>query len=124
LTDVESDNFKIYITWLPILGPDNSDTATLRTSEFHDDRLTYFWDGGRLTQNRWQQVLNLKSKPWDSYFLYGASAHWRTGITPPDLWQHKLGIFRTIAPRFNKVQMEKYIKEKLTEVKVVDSKTK
>lgn len=113
LADIKGDHLRIYIAWVPILRGDNSESAAQRSDEFYDKRLSYFWDGGKLTMSRWRQIMQLRAAPWDSYFLYGSKANWRIGVTPPEIWQHKLGVFRTVAPRFTRESMENLILERL-----------
>ncbi|MGH8014749.1 MAG: hypothetical protein ACREBV_01000 [Candidatus Zixiibacteriota bacterium] len=46
----------------------------MRSSEFDDSRVTYFWDRYKLTGAEWQEVLAIDDVAWDVYFLYDRNA--------------------------------------------------
>lgn len=89
--NIPAENLKVYIVWLPALRSDNKSAAARRSSEYQDKRLSYFWDGNRITGKTWQRVLGIERMAWDVYFLYGAAARWKNEPTPPDFWMHQLG---------------------------------
>ncbi|MBN4080784.1 hypothetical protein JYT44_00325 [Caldithrix abyssi] len=92
LSTVSDDRVRAYIVWLPILGTDNRSWSEKRSSEFHDDRLTYFWDADRLTGESWKKMFDdLQRTAWDIYFLYGAEAQWQGQPAMPDFYMHQLG---------------------------------
>lgn len=90
MNNVDNDNLRVYIIWLPTLRSDNKVEAVLRTQEFNDDRLTYFWDEARHAGRSWQEILELKSVAWDVYFLYGQDAAWVDSPQMPDYYMHQL----------------------------------
>ena len=66
-------------------------SAKTRSSEFSDKRLSYYWDGNRLTGQQWQKVLGTARTAWDIYLLYGADREWGKEPAAPDFWMHQLG---------------------------------
>jgi len=90
LQNVKDDRLEVYIVWLPVLSADKRSWAVKRTSEFSDDRVTYFWDGEQITGNIWNEALELDALAWDIYFLYGADSEWDKKPTSPDFWMHQL----------------------------------
>lgn len=91
MNNVDDDNLRIYIVWLPTLRSDNKVEAVLRTQEFNDDRLTHFWDEEMLAGKSWQEVLDIRGVAWDVYFLYGRDATWVDSPQFPDFYMHQLG---------------------------------
>lgn len=92
LKNVKDDRLEVYIVWLPKLPADNRSWAVKRTSEFSDDRVTYFWDGDRITDNIWNEALELEVSAFDIYGLYGADSKWDKKPTSPDFWMHTLHV--------------------------------
>ena len=112
LENIEDDNLRATIVWLPMLGSDNRQAAEKRVSEFSDKRLTYFWDGDRLTGKLWKKVLEIKGIAWDVYFLYGAEAKWKDDAPPkPDFWMHQIRVKNV--PHLNQEEFESKTKQLL-----------
>ena len=112
LENIEDDNLRATIVWMPILRSDNRKAAEKRVGEFSDKRLTYFWDGDRLTGKLWKRVLEIKGVAWDVYFLYGALAKWKDDAPPkPDFWMHQLRVKK--AHHLNREKFEVKTKELL-----------
>jgi hypothetical protein len=116
LKAVPDDRLRAYIVWLPMIPGDSREWAKTRTAEFSDKRLSYYWDGERLSGKEWQKVLGLKSVAWDVYFLYGAANVWDKEPAVPDFWMHQLGGVTT-APRLNEAAFEAKVKEVLNQAK-------
>jgi protein-disulfide isomerase len=49
LKNVPDDRLRAYIVWLPMFPGDSRSWAQTRSHEFSDPRVTFYWDGGRLT---------------------------------------------------------------------------
>ena len=95
---------------------DSREWAKTRTAEFSDKRLSYYWDGDKLTGKEWQKVLGTKREAWDVYLLYGATSDWEKGLAGPDFWMHQLGGV-TNAPQLDQAVLEAKTKEFLSNVK-------
>ena len=59
LKNVPDDRLRAYIVWLPMFPGDSRSWAQTRSNEFSDARLSYYWDGGRLTGDDWGKVLGI-----------------------------------------------------------------
>ncbi len=102
LKEVNDEDLRAYIIWMPVLRSDNHEAAEDLANEFHDDRVTFFWDEEQYTGNIWREVLNLNRRlAWDVYFLYGKNMKWENTPSVPDFWMHQLGGV-TIAPTLDK----------------------
>ena len=87
--------------WIDILGSDDQPSAYLRSAEFDDPRVTYYWDHRRRTGIEWQEVLGFNSVAWDIYFLYERDTKWGAIPSHPDYWMHQLGGEELGAPYLN-----------------------
>ncbi len=102
LKEVNDEDLRAYIIWMPVLRGDNRAAAATLADNFQDDRVTFFWDAEQYTGNIWRDVLNLnRNLAWDIYFLYGQEVKWGTLPSNPDFWMHQLGGV-TIAPTLDK----------------------
>ena len=116
LKNISDDGLRAYVVWLPMYPGDSQDWANTRSNEFRDQRLTYYWDAGRLTGQRWQKVLGTSRIAWDVYLLYSADARWDNEPAAPNFWMQQLsGV--TNAPRLNEPAFEAKVKELLNQVK-------
>lgn len=77
-----SARLKILAVWFDMLPGDSR--QFLDTSVLGDQRVTYFWDEGKLV-GRWfsDHVTNRRGITWDAYFLYGPGATWDQQPGPP-----------------------------------------
>ncbi|HSE23117.1 MAG TPA: hypothetical protein VLB68_15735 [Pyrinomonadaceae bacterium] len=116
LKNVPDDRLRTYIVWLPMFPGDSRSWAQTRSNEFSDPRLSYYWDGGRVTGDDWGKALGIDRTAWDVYFLYGANAKWSDGTPTPAFWMHQLGGV-TKAPMLNKNDFEAKVKELLASTK-------
>jgi hypothetical protein len=98
LKAIADERLRAYIVWLPMFPGDSRKWAQIRTEEFSDKRLSYYWDGEKLTGLRWQKLLGTKREAWDVYFLYNATSQWDKEPTAPDYWMHQLGGVTTAQP--------------------------
>jgi hypothetical protein len=90
--------------------------AQSRAEEFNDARVSYYWDGDKLTGKEWQKVLDIESIAWDVYLLYGPNSYRDGSTAKPAFWMHQLeGV--TKAPCLNKAEFESKIKEMLATLK-------
>ncbi len=90
LEQVSDEAVRAYIIWLPMLPTDNRDQAEQRTSEFSDPRISYYWDGDRLTGALFQRVLDIPRVAWDVYLIYDEDAQWSEDSPIPHFWMHQL----------------------------------
>jgi hypothetical protein len=86
------------VVWINILRSDDRYSAYLRSTEFDDPRVKYYWDPIAITGVEWQETLGIDQLAWDIYFLYGKDAGWRDIPDTPDLWMHQLGNLQDRAP--------------------------
>ncbi|MEW6207835.1 MAG: hypothetical protein AB1631_05670 [Acidobacteriota bacterium] len=117
LKNIPDDRFAAYIVWLPMIRTDNRDAAVTRSTEFADKRLSYFWDGDRMTGKLWQKVLNFSATAWDIYFLYGAETRWEKEPSLPEFWMHQLGVAQGMAPMLNQEEFEAEARKMLAKIK-------
>lgn len=91
----------IYVVWINILRNDDRYSAYLRSTEFDDPRVKYFWDSRAITGVEWQEALDIDQLAWDIYFLYDRHAQWEELPPTPGYWVHQLGSLRDRAPFLN-----------------------
>lgn len=91
LKNIQDENLRAYIIWLPILRSDDRPSAVKRSGEYYDKRLSYFWDGKQITGRTWQRVLDIPRIAWDIYFLYDSNVRWAKEPSQPNFWMHQLG---------------------------------
>ncbi len=91
MKDIPSEDLRMYVVWLPILRSDDRFSAYLRSPEYKDDRVSYFWDDDQLTGIEWADVIDYNQVAWDIYFLYGKDTPWDESPSKPDYWMHQLG---------------------------------
>ena len=95
---------------------DSRSWAKTRSDEFSEERLSYYWDGDKLTGQQWQKVLGTSREAWDVYLLYGAESQWDKEPLLPDFWMHQLrGV--TTAPVWDAAAFEAKTKELLNKLK-------
>lgn len=112
LKNVPDNRLSIYIVWLPMFPGDSRGWAQTRSDEFKDGRLSYYWDGSRLTGDDWGKTLGMDHTAWDVYFLFGTDSKWEGTAPAPAFWMHQLrGV--TKAPMLNKGEFETKVKELL-----------
>ena len=116
LKEVPDNRLRAYIIWLPMFPGDSRSWAQTRSDEFQDDRLSYYWDGSKLTGEEWAKALDLHTTAWDVYFLYGSEVEWNGRAPAPSFWMHQLGGI-TKAPRLDKDELQRRVKELLAAVK-------
>ena len=95
---------------------DSRSWAQTRSDEFKDDRLSYYWDGSKLTGEEWNETLGINRTAWDVYFLYGSGSQWDGAAPAPSFWMHQLGGV-TKAPHLNREEFKNKVKELLASVK-------
>ena len=116
LKNVVDDRLRAYIVWLPMFPGDSQDWAKTRSGEFSDQRLTYYWDSGRLSGQQWQKVLGTSRTAWDVYLLYSGDSRWNQEPAAPNFWMQQLS-GATNAPRLDERAFEAKVKELLDQMK-------
>ena len=116
LKNISDDRLRAHVIWLPMFPRDSRDWAKTRSDEFNDMRVSYYWDGGRLTGQQWQKVLGTKGVAWDIYLLYGPQSQWDKEPPAPEFWMHQLR-GETSAPTLDGVTFEARVKEMLSQMK-------
>ena len=95
---------------------DSRNWAKVRSDEFNDPRLSYFWDGGKLSGQQWQKVLGTPNTAWDVYLHYSSQKQWGSEPPSPDFWMHQLrGV--TTTSMWDGTAFEVKAKELLDQVK-------
>ena len=84
-----------------MLRSDDKYSAYLRSTEFDDPRVTYYWDRHKLTGAEWQESLNMVNIAWDIYFLYGPDAVWSELPSYPDFFMNQIGLPEDVSPRLD-----------------------
>jgi hypothetical protein len=116
LKNTPDDRLRAYIIWLPMFPGDSRGWAKTRSDEFSDPRLSYHWDGDKLTGQAWQKVLGTSREAWDVYLLYSAQSQWVKEPPAPNFWMHQLrGV--TTAPVWDAAAFEPKVKELLNQAK-------
>jgi hypothetical protein len=113
---IPDDRLRVYIVWLPMFPGDTRKWAQIRSDEFSDKRVSYYWDGEKIAGKAWQKTLGTKREAWDVYLLYGAQRQWDKEPAAPDFWMHQLGGL-THAPRLDEETFEAKAKELLGKLK-------
>jgi hypothetical protein len=116
LKNVPDEQLRAHIIWLPMFPGDSRGWATTRSEEFTDKRLSYYWDGEKLTGKELQKVLGAKGVAWDIYLIYGAQSKWDKELPAPDFWMHQLR-GETTAPTLDAAAFEAKLKEILNQTK-------
>ncbi len=116
LKAIPDDRLRAYIVWLPMFPGDSRKWAQIRSDEFSDKRVSYYWDGEKLAGKGWQKTLGVKREAWDVYLLYGAESQWDKEPPAPDFWMHQLGGL-THAPWLDEEKFEAKAKELLGRLK-------
>ena len=116
LKDISDTRLRIYIVWLPMFPSDSRSWAQTKSDEFRDDRVSYYWDGGRIAGGEWRNVLGIDRTAWDVYMMYGSGIDWDKQTPAPSFWMHQLGGI-TKAPQLNKAEFETKVKELLAAAK-------
>lgn len=116
LKSVPDERLRVHIVWLPMFPGDSKSWAQTRSDEFKDARLSYYWDGERVTGEDWRNVLGLDRTAWDVYFIYSSNSEWNKSTPTPSFWMHQLGGV-TKAPQLNKAELETKVKELLASTK-------
>jgi hypothetical protein len=116
LKAIPDDRLRVHIVWLPMFPGDSRKWAQIRSDEFSDKRVSYYWDGAKLAGKAWQKTLGTKREAWDVYLLYGAGTQWDKEPAAPDFWMHQLsGI--TTAPWLDEEAFQAKTRELLSKVK-------
>ena len=116
LKNIPDDRLRAHIVWLPMFPGDNKGRAQTRTEEFNDSRVSYYWDGDKLTGAEWQKALGIDKVAWDVYLLFGPNTRWDGATPTPAFWMHQLnGV--TKAPCLNKSEFEDKVKGLLASLK-------
>jgi hypothetical protein len=116
LKAIPDERLRAHIVWLPMFPGDSRKWAQTRSDEFSDKRLSYYWDGEKLTGNQWQKLLGTKREAWDVYLLYGAGSQWDKEPATPDFWMHQLSGVKH-APHLDEEAFETKVKELLNQAK-------
>jgi hypothetical protein len=116
LKAIPDERLRAHIVWLPMFPGDSRKWAQTRSDEFSDKRLSYYWDGEKLTGNQWQKLLGTKREAWDVYLLYSTGSQWDKEPITPDFWMHQLSGVKH-APHLDEEAFETKVKELLHQVK-------
>ena len=80
---------------------DDKYSAYLRSTDFDDPRVSYYWDRYKITGAEWQEVIDIANVAWDIYFLYGKSDRWVDMPAYPDFFMNQIGISEDISPHLD-----------------------
>lgn len=95
------DDLRIYVVWIDILQSDDKYSAYLRSTEYDDPRVSYYWDRYKLTGVEWQEVIDIDNVAWDVYFLYGRDVTWSDLPSYPDYFMNQIGLPEDVSPRLD-----------------------
>jgi hypothetical protein len=92
-----TEDFRLYILWLPVLETDTPQAAERVQGRLPaDHRLEHFWDDDLLLSRAYHRMLQLGERPrrhrvaWDIFLLYGAGLLWHEAPPVPEFWMHQL----------------------------------
>jgi hypothetical protein len=92
-----TEDFRLYILWLPVLETDTPQAAEqVQEGLPADDRLSHYWDHDLRLSRSFHRVLQLGQRPrphriaWDIFLLYGAGIVWTEEPSLPEFWMHQL----------------------------------
>ena len=92
LKEIETDSFRAYAVWEPILRADSEQWAKRSTSILSDPRVTHFWIDNRDVGKLFQAPIGLTTEPaWDVYLLYPSGVEWTDSPPTPYFFMHQLG---------------------------------
>lgn len=115
LSNVPDPDLRAYVVWVPTLRGDNQQQAAIRSGEFDDSRVRYFWDEQMITGDAWRDALGInRETAWDVYFLFDDEAVWNLSLPVPEFWMHQLGGVDQ-APKLNRKTFEERVKSFLSE---------
>ena len=79
---------RVYIVWLPILGPESKKGAAGATTLISDARAAHFWDRDQTLA----KVLGLPPDDlaWDVYLLFPGGVRWEMEAPKPSYWMHQV----------------------------------
>ena len=81
LDQLPSEQLRVYAVWLPMLWSDNR--AMWNGTNMPDTRVMHFWDGEQVIA-QWiaKEIDGYEGISWDTYYLYGPDAVWKTVPSP------------------------------------------
>ena len=94
LDKIESDKLVVFVVWIPILKPDDRNSAQKSIKIISDKRAIRFWDATRNLGTSVAKDMTLPGKTkvaWDLYLVYDAAAEWKDKPPVPADWLHQLG---------------------------------
>ena len=92
LEAIDSESFRAYAVWEPILRADSEQWAKRSTSILPDPRVTHFWTDTRSVGELFQAPIHLTTEPaWDVYLLYPRGVEWTDSPPAPYFFMHQLG---------------------------------
>jgi hypothetical protein len=113
-----TEDFRLYILWLPVLETDTLQAAERVQGRLPaDHRLGHFWDDDLLLSRAYHRVLQLGERPrrhrvaWDIFLLYDAGILWNEAPPVPAFWMHQL--FLEDVPRLDATVLRRQLEGRL-----------
>ena len=92
---------------------DDKYSAYLRSTEFDDPRVSYYWDRYKRTGAEWKEVIDKAEMTvaWDIYFLYGKNDSWGEIPSYPDFFMNQIGLPEDVSPHLDGDKLTEKIAE-------------
>lgn len=90
LGQIKSDDFRLYVIWVPMLPADNEDRVPAAVSRLTDKRVTHNWDEKAELPKSYEKILKMEEPAWDVYYLYDRGVTWKKEPPKPEFYMHQL----------------------------------
>lgn len=124
LARIPSEDLRVYLVWLPILGGDTLDAARESAGTVGDPRVTHYWDPDLSFARSLGEVLSIPPSPrrdqglrtgtaWDIYVAYPRGATWEQA-PPTTFWMQQLSqVDAAQAPKLDGPALRAHIESRL-----------
>jgi len=93
------------------LQSDDKYSAYVRSTEYDDPRVLYYWDRYKRTGAEWQEVIDIGNVAWDIYFLYDKNDRWGDIPSYPDFFMNQIGLPEDVSPHLDGAKLTEKIAE-------------
>ena len=90
LKAIPDDRLKVYIVWLPMFPGDSRKWAQTRSDEFSDKRVSYYWDGEKISRQSLAESARHEKGGLGCISLIWRGSQWDKEPVTPDFWMHQL----------------------------------
>ena len=125
LARVPSEDLRVYMVWLPILGSDTQEAAGESANAVGDRRVTHYWDPELMFARSLGEVLSIPPSPrrdqgfrtgvaWDVYLAYPRGVTWAGAPPSKAFWMQQLSqVTAEQAPELDGARLREHIESLL-----------